>query len=52
MPPQLSAILVVGERRERSQGALDALCAQTVIDRMEIVVPDIVGDVAESASPT
>ena len=42
MLPKLSAILVVGQRRERSQRALDALCAQTAIAAMEIVVLDLV----------
>jgi len=41
---KLSAILVVGQRRARSQRVLDALCAQTAIDAMEIVVLDLVDD--------
>lgn len=49
--PELSVILVVGERRERSQGALNALCAQTAIDRMEIVVLDIAGDAPRLTCP-
>ena len=43
-PPKLSAILVVGPRRARSQGALDALFDQTAVDSMEIVVVDVAGD--------
>lgn len=46
VPPSLSAVLVVGPRRERSQRALDSLCAQTAVDAMEIVVLDIAGDAA------
>ena len=42
--PVLSAVLVVGPRRDRSQRVLDALCAQTAIDAMEIVVLDLVDD--------
>ena len=40
-PPALSAAVVVGMQRGRSQRALDALCAQTAVDAMEIVVVDI-----------
>ena len=39
--PFVSAILVVGECRKRCQDALNALLAQTLIDRMEIVVVDV-----------
>lgn len=42
--PKLSAIVVVGPRRERSQRALDSLCAQTAIASMQIVVLDLVDD--------
>ncbi len=38
---QLSAILIVSERRRRAQRALDALAAQTAIDVMEIIVIDL-----------
>jgi len=44
MPDQpilLSAIVVVGSRRKRAQRVLDALCAQTRIDSMEIIVVDL-----------
>jgi hypothetical protein len=39
--PLLSAILVAGTCRERSQGALDALCEQTALESMEVVVVDL-----------
>src|SRR5262245_31224869 len=39
--PALSAVLVVGPRRARSQRALNALCAQTAIDAIEIIVVDV-----------
>ncbi len=37
----LSALIVVGPRRQRGQRAIDALVAQTRIDAMEIVVVDV-----------
>ena len=37
----LSAVLVVGSLRERGQAALDALCAQTALDRIEIILVDM-----------
>ena len=39
--PDLAAILVVGDSRERAQCALDSLYAQTIADAMEIVVVDM-----------
>jgi hypothetical protein len=39
--PALSAILVTGARRRRSQRALNALCAQSASAAMEVVVVDI-----------
>jgi hypothetical protein len=38
--PELSAVVVVGTRRRRAQAAIDALVAQTIADRMELVVVD------------
>jgi hypothetical protein len=40
-PPELSAVVVVGKRRVRGQRVLANLCAQTAVDRIEIVVVDI-----------
>ena len=37
---ELSAVLIVGEKRQRAQRVLDRLCSQTAIDSMEIVVVD------------
>lgn len=39
--PPLSAILLAGICRDRSQHALDALCGQTALGSMEIVVVDL-----------
>lgn len=39
--PRLSAVVVVGPERARSQRVLDALCAQTCADAMEVVVVDL-----------
>jgi hypothetical protein len=39
--PRLSAVVVVGPERERGQRVLDALCAQTCADAMELVVVDL-----------
>ena len=39
--PELAALLVVGDSREHGQRALDSLYAQTIADRMEIVVVDL-----------
>lgn len=39
--PDLAAIVVVGNTRERAQLALDSLYAQTIPDRMEIIVIDL-----------
>ncbi len=38
--PALSAVVVVGSRRGRAQASIDALAAQTIADRMEVVVVD------------
>ncbi len=40
--PDLSVVLVAGAQRVRAQRVLDALAAQTVRDRLEVVVVDIV----------
>ena len=40
----LSALVVVGPLRKRSQRVLDALCSQTAIDSMEIVILDLAPD--------
>jgi hypothetical protein len=39
--PDLSAIVVVGPCRRRAQRVVDALCHQTAIDRMEVIVVDL-----------
>lgn len=39
--PNLAAILVVGDSRERAQRSLESLYAQTIADTMEIVVVDL-----------
>jgi len=38
--PNLCAVVVVGSRRRRAQAAVDAIAAQTIADRMELVVVD------------
>jgi Glycosyl transferase family 2 len=40
-PPELSVVLVAGSQRARAQRVLDALAAQTVADRIEVVVIDV-----------
>jgi hypothetical protein len=40
MPPELTAITMVDSQRERGARALHALCAQSLIDRMEILLVD------------
>ncbi|HEY0557699.1 MAG TPA: glycosyltransferase [Thermoanaerobaculia bacterium] len=56
MTPDLSVILVVGERRDRAVGALASLLAQDVADRLEILLLDLAPDepppVAGSAHPS
>lgn len=37
----LSAIMVTGTCRKRAQKAIDALCVQSIIDQMEIIIVDI-----------
>ncbi|MGB3863416.1 MAG: glycosyltransferase [Candidatus Aminicenantaceae bacterium] len=37
----LSAVMITGTRRERAQEALDFLCRQTIIEKMEIIVVDL-----------
>lgn len=37
----LAAAMITGTCRERAQEALDALCRQTIIDQMEIIVVDL-----------
>ena len=37
----LSAAMITGTCRERAQEALDVLCRQTIIDKMEIIVVDL-----------
>ena len=39
--PELAAIVVVGNTRERAQLSLESLYAQTIADRMEIIVIDL-----------
>lgn len=39
--PELSAAVVVGNTRDRAQLALESLYAQTIADRMEIIVIDL-----------
>lgn len=39
--PELAAVVVVGNTRERGQLALESLYSQTVADRMEIIVIDL-----------
>lgn len=39
--PELSAIVVVGNTRERAQLSLESLYAQTIADRMELIVIDL-----------
>lgn len=45
--PELSAVVVVGPCRRRAQRVVDALCTQTAIERMEVIVVDL----AEAAVP-
>jgi hypothetical protein len=55
MPPELTTILVVGERRDRGAGALASVLAQSAIGRMEVLLldlgPDGVPPVAGSDHP-
>lgn len=37
----LSAVMIAGTCRKRAQKSLDALCQQTIIDQMEIIVVDL-----------
>ncbi len=39
--PQISAIMVAGPRRGRAQRVLKALCAQSMLDAMEIIIVDL-----------
>jgi GT2 family glycosyltransferase len=39
--PELSAVVVVGNTRERAQLSLESLYAQTIADRMELIVIDL-----------
>jgi len=39
--PQLSVIVVVGLCRKRAQRVIDSLCAQTVVDSIEIIIFDL-----------
>lgn len=41
MPPDLSVVLVIDQRRQRGSGALASLLAQSDIDRMEIELLDL-----------
>ena len=41
MTPELSVILVVGERRDRAVGALASVLAQDAIERLEILLLDL-----------
>lgn len=38
--PQLAAVMVIGSERERAQRTLDAIAAQTAVDRIEALVVD------------
>lgn len=44
LPPDLAAILIAGELRERAGRSLRRLLAQTILDRMEILVADLCPD--------
>lgn len=50
-PPSLSAIVVVGSRRERSQRVLNALGAQTIAASLEIIVVDLAADAPQLKTP-
>jgi len=51
--PELSAIVVVGNTRERAQLSLESLYAQTIADRMEMIVIDLkTRDVPELSTST
>src|SRR5690242_14508964 len=41
MPPALSVILVVGERRDRAVRALASVLSQEALDRLEILLLDL-----------
>lgn len=41
LPPDLAAILIAGELRERAGGRLRRLLAETILDRMEILVAEL-----------
>jgi hypothetical protein len=45
---ELSAVVVVGPCRRRAQRVVDALCGQTAINRMEVIVVDL----AEASIPS
>lgn len=45
---ELSAVVVVGPCRLRAQRVVDALCGQSAIDRMEVIVVDL----AEASTPS
>jgi hypothetical protein len=42
--PRLSAVMVAGSLRERAQRCVDALCAQTEVGAMEVVIVDLAPD--------
>jgi hypothetical protein len=39
--PKLSAVLVVGEQRERARGTIEAIAAQTAVDSIELILVDL-----------
>jgi len=39
--PQLSAVVVVGEQRERARSVIEAISAQTAVDSIELIVIDL-----------
>jgi hypothetical protein len=45
--PRLSVIMVVGACRERAQHALDRLCAQTALGKLQILVVDVAEEDAQ-----
>jgi hypothetical protein len=48
----LSVVMVIGAARARAQRSLDALVAQTAIDRIEIIVVDMRPDLGPLRSPS
>jgi GT2 family glycosyltransferase len=44
MPPELSAVIVVGDLRERADDCLRSLLGQGLGDRLEVLLVDVAGD--------